>query len=145
MHGTLKNYGSAPYQHNEKNDKSFFIELQNGENTHTSWSLGYKDAIEAADVKIGDFVQFTFKGKNSVVLKNGKKAHRSLFSVKEVTSEDISSMDDEFTSDLDDEFSSDLGMLTPRRQRNASSGIGNVITSILFAIVFLTWLSHAIN
>ncbi|CAH1607781.1 hypothetical protein THF5G08_470001 [Vibrio jasicida] len=60
---TLVAHGQAPYQHNQDNSRSYFVELSNGE---TKWGVKLKDAVVDSGVKIGDEVSVYRNGATDV-------------------------------------------------------------------------------
>jgi len=63
-YGTIKSFGPAPYKFNEKNKKSFFVELEKegGKSVHV-WGAGLESALEKSGHRIGDRVQLANTGK----------------------------------------------------------------------------------
>jgi len=63
-HGTIKAFGPAPYKFDEKNKKSFFVELEKegGKSVHI-WGAGLESALEKSGHRIGDRVQLASTGK----------------------------------------------------------------------------------
>lgn len=68
--GYLINYGHAPYLNKPGNKDSFFITLENENNTITKWGIDFERAIQEASVKKNDFVKIIKTGVTEV---NNKK------------------------------------------------------------------------
>src|SRR5690606_32138782 len=66
-YGIITDSGFAPYEFNEKNSKSFYIELEknNGERTKV-WGIDLHRALTESGKQNGDKVQLDFMGKKSV-------------------------------------------------------------------------------
>lgn len=66
-YGKITRFGDAPYQFDEQNKQSFFIELEkrNGEKKQI-WGIDLQRAMEASGKKIGDEVQIKMTGKKAV-------------------------------------------------------------------------------
>ena len=62
---TLVAHGSAPYEHNEKNSESYFVELSDGK---TLWGVGLKSAIEESGAQVGDVVDVKRTGEKDVTV-----------------------------------------------------------------------------
>ncbi len=63
LQGKLVNSGSAPYQYNEENQQSFFVELQDDQGkTQTKWGIGIKDALEKSAIQNGEDIILHDKG-----------------------------------------------------------------------------------
>ena len=60
---TLVNHGSAPYQHQENNKGSYFVELSDGQ---TLWGVGLEKAMKASGANIGDAVSIYKTGAKPV-------------------------------------------------------------------------------
>ena len=60
---TLVEHGTAPYQHNKENKKSYFVTLSNGQ---TKWGIGLKDAIQESGAKEGDEISVEKMGSKDV-------------------------------------------------------------------------------
>lgn len=62
---TLMVHGKAPYLYDDANKDSYFVELSNGE---TLWGVGLEEAVKESGVRIGDVVDVTRVGKESVTV-----------------------------------------------------------------------------
>lgn len=74
---TLAEHGFAPYDNNPDNQQSYFVTLDMDGVNKTYWGIGLKDAIDEAQVNIGDNVRLNKTGEKHVVVKkdivkNGK-------------------------------------------------------------------------
>lgn len=69
--GTVTDFGAAPYQHNENNSPSYFVQLQmdNGQN-RTIWAMGLREHIENLNIQKGEAVNLLDMG-----TQNGSKRH----------------------------------------------------------------------
>ena len=60
---TLVRHGSAPYQNDKNNKKSYFVELSDGE---VKWGIGLKDAIAESGAQAGDQIEVSQVGSTDV-------------------------------------------------------------------------------
>lgn len=96
-YGTIKSFGSAPYQFNEKNKESFFVELEkdNGKSVQI-WSKDLQRALLESKHQVGDKVQLFHHGienvmvdvpkyndKNEVIGTESKMTHRNNWEIKD--------------------------------------------------------------
>src|SRR5690606_37025500 len=66
-YGIITNSGFAPYEFNEKNSKSFYIELEKNDGDRTKvWGIDLHRALTESGKKNGDKVQLDFMGKQNV-------------------------------------------------------------------------------
>ena len=56
LRGIVVDYGSAPYLHNEKNNESYFVVVNENGTERTKWGVDIGPALDKADVKVGDFI-----------------------------------------------------------------------------------------
>jgi len=80
-YGKITDFGAANYQDNEKNKRSFFIELEkfDGEKIKI-WGVDLERALEKSGKNIGDMAQLEFKGKETVPVEiNGKWEHKERY------------------------------------------------------------------
>lgn len=62
-------HGSAPYMHDKKNNKSYYvITRDNNDKEQTSWGVDLERAIEESGAKKGDKVQITNEGRTEVTV-----------------------------------------------------------------------------
>jgi Large polyvalent protein-associated domain 7 len=68
--GTLKEHGGAPYEFNDKNEKSYYVKLEDsyGKQQHV-WGVHLPEALKKGDAKIGDEIFVAFQGRNPVTIK----------------------------------------------------------------------------
>lgn len=67
--GTVIDFGSAPYEHNERNSKSFFIKLENSDgNTSTTWGVDLARVVEEQKIGRGDSVTLNNLGRQPVTI-----------------------------------------------------------------------------
>ncbi len=62
---TLVAHGAAPYQHDDSNKESYFVELSNGD---VKWGVGLSEAIEESGAQLGDGVKVTRVGAEDVTV-----------------------------------------------------------------------------
>jgi len=66
-YGTITDSGFAPYEFNEKNSKSFYIELEKNDGERTKvWGIDLHRALTESGKQNGDKVQLDFMGKQNV-------------------------------------------------------------------------------
>lgn len=108
VEGKVKEFGEAPYQHDEKNQQSYFVRLDTSSGERELWALGLKDAIESKNIKAGEQVAFADLG-----IKEGSK--RRVWDVERYepevnhsnTIEHDTAQDKSVASDKDDEINND--------------------------------------
>lgn len=62
--GEILNFGDAPYQHDEKNQPSYFIEIKDEDNHTTKlWGVGIRSALDNIKAKVGDKISLSDEGK----------------------------------------------------------------------------------
>lgn len=67
LEGKLLRHGKAPYQNDERNKESYFVELENADGQrHTQWGVDLERALNESDTGEGDMVRLEDKGKNPV-------------------------------------------------------------------------------
>lgn len=67
--GTVLDFGSAPYEHKERNSKSFYVTLENSDgNVSTTWGVDLARAVEEQKVARGDTVTLNNLGKQPVTV-----------------------------------------------------------------------------
>lgn len=71
--GKIKDFGEAPYKHDNTKQLSYFVNIETENGSRTLWSVGLKDAINNADLKKGDFAALADKGTQSVRVPNPKE------------------------------------------------------------------------
>lgn len=57
LRGIVKDFGAAPYLHDEKKDMSYFVVFESNGQTKTKWGIDIERAFEEANVQKGDFVE----------------------------------------------------------------------------------------
>ncbi|NVM77455.1 putative DNA primase/helicase [Duganella sp. SG902] len=67
--GTLLEHGSARYQHDKDNDRSYFVTLATPQGRETIWGVELKDAIADSGAKEGDGIVLVQQGKIDVTVK----------------------------------------------------------------------------
>jgi hypothetical protein len=68
--GTLLEHGRAPYQHDEKNQSSYYVKVRDDAgNERTAWGVDLKRAIDKAGVVEGDKVRLENEGNKVVSVK----------------------------------------------------------------------------
>ena len=61
--GKLVNYGHAPYKDDEKNQSSFFVEMENDNGERLKyWGLRLEDALNKSQSKVGESISLIDKG-----------------------------------------------------------------------------------
>src|SRR5690606_29519244 len=72
--GIITNSGFAPYEFNEKNSKSFYIELEKNDGDRTKvWGIDLHRALTESGKQNGDKVQLDSMAKKSVQVEDGGK------------------------------------------------------------------------
>ncbi len=66
--GKLLDAGKAPYQFDEKNTDSFFVELRTKAGNKTFWGVELENALNDSGKKPGDMVKLQFLGKQPVTI-----------------------------------------------------------------------------
>lgn len=62
VEGKVKEFGEAPYQHDEKNQQSYFVRLDTSSGERELWALGLKDVIANKNIKVGEQIAFADLG-----------------------------------------------------------------------------------
>ena len=61
--GTMTSFGHAPYKDDEKNQPSFYVELEQANGAKSKfWSLGLEEALNKNNIKMGDNIALNDKG-----------------------------------------------------------------------------------
>lgn len=78
LYDTLVEHGSAPYEHQEGNKRSYFVTLvsETGEE-RTIWGVDLKRAVAASGAEVGDLVAVEHMDAQPVTLPNGESAMRN--------------------------------------------------------------------
>ncbi|MGU4699188.1 hypothetical protein K6L09_21195 [Burkholderia cepacia] len=104
LSGIVKDFGPAPYLHDEKNDHSYYVVLESNGQTKTKWGIDIQRAFSEAEVSKGDFVQLdkkkvedgkivldengqevkTYKNIWEATIKNEKKSSQSVDAAQQV-------------------------------------------------------------
>jgi hypothetical protein len=152
MYGKLINHGEALFEHKEDGSESYFITLLNRGEEKTYWSLGFQDAIIDANLQIGDLVSFKFIRKEIVLLKNGKKGHRSYFSAQKIektvaaqkaTSQSAQSNTSNVTRNASaTAYHSRVRTMSPNQRKQAYLGIYNIIVML---VILFAWIGFAVT
>lgn len=67
--GTVVDFGSAPYEHNERNSKSFFVKLENADGAvSTTWGIDLARVVEEQKITRGDTVTLNNLGRQPVTV-----------------------------------------------------------------------------
>ena len=68
--GELKEHGRAPYEFNDKNEKSYYVKLEaaNGRQD-TVWGVHLPEALKQGEAKVGDQVFVAYQGRQPVTIK----------------------------------------------------------------------------
>ncbi|KAB0640638.1 hypothetical protein F7R25_03850 [Burkholderia stagnalis] len=56
LRGIVVDYGRAPYLHNEKNNESYFVVVNEDGIERTKWGVDIGPALDKAEVQVGDFI-----------------------------------------------------------------------------------------
>jgi hypothetical protein len=67
--GTVLDHGSAPYENDSKNEKSYFVTLQTPKGEKKVWGVDLKRALDEGEIKIGDEVAIANQGRQQVTVK----------------------------------------------------------------------------
>ncbi len=78
--GELVGHGAAPYKHDEKNERSYFVALQTEAGPRTLWGVGLQEVMEEKVFAQGDRIKLKDGGKEPVTIKQQQEDG----SVKEV-------------------------------------------------------------
>lgn len=68
VQGVLLEHGAAPYQHDSKNDPSYFVSLKTQDGEKTLWGVGLKDAMAAHKLKPGERISLIDLGTQPVTV-----------------------------------------------------------------------------
>jgi putative DNA primase/helicase len=69
IEGTLVEHGAAPYQHDKKNQPSYFVRVKNEEGAErTAWGVNLRRAVEKSGAVSGDRVRLENKGNQEVTV-----------------------------------------------------------------------------
>ncbi|MGK9286651.1 Ti-type conjugative transfer relaxase TraA [Sinorhizobium meliloti] len=82
--GVLVEHGVAPYEHKERNGRSYFVTLENavGEH-HTTWGVDLERAMKEAAPEIGATISLQHTGSESVRLPDGRTVERHSWKVQD--------------------------------------------------------------
>ena len=67
--GTVLDHGSAPYENDSENEKSYFVTLQTPKGEKKVWGVDLKRALDEGEIKIGDEVAIANQGRQQVTVK----------------------------------------------------------------------------
>ncbi|ANJ72220.1 hypothetical protein A9Y76_06975 [Ralstonia insidiosa] len=56
VRGVVVDFGSAPYLHNEKNNDSYYVTVNENGKERTKWGVDIGPALDKAEVQVGDFI-----------------------------------------------------------------------------------------
>lgn len=56
VRGTVVDFGSAPYLHDDKNNESYYVIVNENGKERTKWGVDIGPALERAEVQVGDFI-----------------------------------------------------------------------------------------
>lgn len=69
LSGTLMHHGADHYQHDARNDMSYFVELKNSDGqVHKHWGVGLRDALNDAAAQTGDQISLARGAKKPVTV-----------------------------------------------------------------------------
>ncbi len=66
--GHVREHGIAHFEHNQNNDKSYYVQLETAQEVKDVWGTDLARALENSDIKIGDRVALVQKRKEPVVV-----------------------------------------------------------------------------
>jgi hypothetical protein len=66
--GELLDHGAAPYKHDEKNEGSYFVSLQNDAGPRVIWGVGLQEVMQEKDFAKGDRITLKDGGKEPVTI-----------------------------------------------------------------------------
>lgn len=81
--GRLLDHGKAPYQHDSKNEASYFVTLATEQGEKVIWGIDLERAINNSNAQKGDWVTLEFEGKKSVTVEQSKYDEQGKFLAKE--------------------------------------------------------------
>ncbi|HYQ91210.1 MAG TPA: LPD7 domain-containing protein [Candidatus Competibacteraceae bacterium] len=67
--GILREHGPAPYQQDEKNDKSYFIKLETPKGEQTLWGVDLERALRESGAQPGDQISVKNQGRQAVTVR----------------------------------------------------------------------------
>ncbi len=83
--GTVIEHGHAPYEHDEKNENSYYVKLSTDQGERTIWGVDLERAVNEEGVKSGDQVSIENKGKQPVtVIKKERDDEGNVIGEKEI-------------------------------------------------------------
>lgn len=82
--GRLVEHGAAPYEHDPKNGKSYFVTLENSKGEQrTVWGVDLERAIKEAAPEVGDKIGLQHMGSTPVTLPDSTQTHRNTWKVQD--------------------------------------------------------------
>lgn len=80
--GKLVEHGAAPYEHNEGNNQSYFVTLENAQGErHTTWGVDLEHAIAETKPEIGATISLQHQGSEPVRVPHGQTVERHSWKV----------------------------------------------------------------
>lgn len=70
--GQVLNFGAAPYQHNKKNQGSYFIKLETDQGEKVIWGVDLERAVKKSGAQVGDKVTLEFERNKPVTVEKSK-------------------------------------------------------------------------
>lgn len=82
--GRLVEHGAAPYEHDPKNGKSYFVTLESDKGEQrTIWGVDLERAMKEAAPEIGEKIGLQHEGSTPVTLPDGTQTHRNTWQVQD--------------------------------------------------------------
>lgn len=92
--GRIAAHGRAPYQHDPKQQLSYYLTLEHNGKEHTVWGVELEDAVKKSGVQVGDHIRLQSLGRQELTLETPvydqnnkvtghehKATHRNLFQI----------------------------------------------------------------
>ncbi len=67
--GKMVEYGRAPYEHDPRNEESYYLKLQTASGVRTVWGVDLQRATEASNANVDDYVAVAYQGRQQVTVK----------------------------------------------------------------------------